>query len=633
MELIKGFLQVKSGGFGFVVAEDGDIFIAADNMNGAFNGEEVVAGILPDKRRGGNREGVIKEIVSKLPIEVVGTVDKSKSAMFVICDDKVTEDIYIPKQKNGGARNFDKVVVSITKRGEKNKSPEGEVLEVLGRSGDAGVDILSFARRFGLIAAFNEKVEEETSGLEFREKDTEGRLDLRAETIFTIDGADAKDLDDAVSLAKLENGNYKLGVHIADVTHYVRQNGEIDREAQKRGTSVYLVDRVVPMLPQKLSNNLCSLNPHEDKLTLSCIMEIDGNGDVVGNTIAKSVINSVERMTYTNVNRILAEEEEISLQYAHIRDTVFLMNELAAILRKRRFERGSIDFELEEPKITLDAKGIPVSIEPAQRGEGEKLIEEFMLAANITVAEQYFYMEMPFVYRVHETPDTEKMRELAVFLSNFGIRLSGYQNIHPKAVQAVLNMAQGTEEHNIINRVTLRSLKKARYDMLPVAHFGLAAERYCHFTSPIRRYPDLMVHRIIKAVLEGKANEKYVENLEQTLPGIAFNSSLRERNAIEAERAVQNRKMAEYMTRFIGVEYSGVVSGVTRFGVFVELPNTVEGMIPLSEMNDDFYNYMEKQYCVIGERTHKKISLGDKVKIKVVSADVEASRIEFAFAD
>lgn len=633
MELIKGFLQVKSGGFGFVGAEGGDIFISADNMNGAFNGEEVVAGILQDRRRGGNREGVIQQIVSSLPIEIVGTVDKSKNAMFVVCDDKITEDIYIPKQKNGGAHNFDKVVVSVYKRAEKDRSPEGEIIEVLGRSGDAGVDILSFARRFGLTAAFSEKVEQETAGLEFREKDMESRLDLRGETIFTIDGEDAKDLDDAVSLEKLPNGNYKLGVHIADVTHYVRENGEIDREAQKRGTSVYLVDRVVPMLPKKLSNNLCSLNPHEDKLTVSCIMEIDGNGDVVGNNIAKSVINSVERMTYTNVNKILDGDRELSVRYANIKDTLVQMNELAGILRKRRFDRGSIDFELEEPKIKLNAKGMPISIEPAQRGFGEKLIEEFMLAANITVAEQYFYMEMPFVYRVHETPDAEKMRELAVFLSNFGIRLSGYQNIHPKAVQAVLNMAQGTEEHNIINRVTLRSLKKARYDMMPVAHFGLAAERYCHFTSPIRRYPDLMVHRIIKAVLEGRADEKYVERLEETLPGIAFNSSVRERNAIEAERAVQNRKMAEYMTRFIGAEFAGVVSGVTRFGVFVELPNTIEGMIPLSEIKDDFYEYVEKLYCVIGERTHKKISLGDKVKIQVVSSDVEASRIEFAFAD
>ncbi len=633
MEFIKGFLQLKSGGFGFVVAEGGDIYISADNINGAFDGEEVVAGILPDKRRGGNREGVVKQVLTMLPREVVGTVDKSKSAMFVVCDDNITEDIYIPKEKNGGAHNHDKVVVSIYKRAEKNKSPEGEVIEVLGRTGDAGVDILSFARRFGLTAAFSDKVEAEAAGLSFREKDTEGRLDLRSETIFTIDGADAKDLDDAVSLEKLPDGNYRLGVHIADVTHYVRQNGEIDKEAQKRGTSVYLVDRVVPMLPKKLSNDLCSLNPHEDKLTVSCIMEIDGNGDVVGNTITTSVINSVERMTYTDVNKILSGDEELSLHYAHIKDTLFSMNELAAILRKRRFERGSIDFELEEPKIRLDKKGMPISIEPAERGDGEKLIEEFMLAANITVAEQYYYMEMPFVYRIHETPDTEKMRELAVFLSNFGIRLSGYQNIHPKAVQAVLNMAQGTEEHNIINRVTLRSLKKARYDMMPVAHFGLAAERYCHFTSPIRRYPDLMVHRIIKAVLEGRADEKYVEHLEETLPGIALNSSLRERNAIEAERAVQNRKMAEYMTRFIGAEFAGVVSGVTRFGVFVELPNTIEGMVPLSAMEDDYYEYVEKLYCVIGERTHKKISLGDKVNIRVVSADVEASRIEFAFMD
>jgi len=631
LETIRGFLQVKSGGFGFVLAEDGDIYISAENKNGAFNGEEVIAGIYPDKRRGGSREGFVKEILSTLPIEMVGTVDRGSRAMFVVSDNKVTEDVYIPKQKNKGAKDRDKVVVSVTKRGENHRSPEGEIVEVLGRAGDAGVDILSFARRFGLTAGFGEAVEQEANSLAYRESDIRERTDLRDETIFTIDGADAKDLDDAVSLEKLPGGHYRLGVHIADVSHYVRQNGEIDKEAQKRGTSVYLVDRVVPMLPEKLSNGLCSLNPREDKLTLSCMMEIDGNGDVLKSTIVKSVIRSCERMTYSDVNKILAGDEALGGRYADIRGTLLLMNELKDILRGRRFERGSIDFELEEPKIVLNAKGFPVSIKPAERGEAEKLIEEFMLAANITVAEQYYFMEMPFVYRIHETPDTERMRELAVFLQNFGIRLSGYQNIHPKAVQAVLNKVQGTEEHNIINRVTLRSLKKARYDMLPVAHFGLAAERYCHFTSPIRRYPDLMVHRIIHAVIEGRANKKYIEKLEETLPAIANRSSVMERNAIEAERAVQSRKMAEFMTKFIGREYFGVVSGVTRFGVFVELPSTIEGMVPLAEMKDDFYEYMDKMYCVIGERTKKKISLGDRVKIRVVSSDVEASKIEFAF--
>ena len=387
----------------------------------------------------------------------------------------------------------------------------------------------------------------------------------------------------------------------------------------------------MPMLPEKLSNGLCSLNPREDKLTLSCIMKIDGNGDVQESTVVKSVIRSCERMTYSDVNGILANDRELGDRYDGIRDILFLMNELKNILRARRFERGSIDFELEEPKIILNKKGVPTSIKPAERGEGEKLIEEFMLAANIAVAEQYYYMEMPFIYRIHETPDAEKMHELAIFLQNFGIRLSGTQKIHPKALQTVLSKAQGTDEHNIINRVTLRSLKKARYDMLPVAHFGLAAERYCHFTSPIRRYPDLMVHRIIHAVAEGRASRKYTKKLEETLPTIANHSSERERNAIEAERAVQNRKMAEYMTRFIGREYLGVVSGVTRFGVFVELPSTIEGMVPLAEMKDDYYNYMEKMYCVIGERTKKKISLGDKVKVRVISSDVEASKIEFAF--
>ncbi len=631
METIKGFLQVKGGGFGFVIAEGGDVFISADNRKGAFNGEEVVAGIYPDKRRGGNREGYVKEILSKLPIEVVGTVDRGSRAMFVLPDDNITEDIYIPKQKNGGAKNRDKVVVSVTRRGEKGKSPEGEVIEVLGRAGDAGVDILSFARRFGLSAAFSQEVETEANALSYRKQDAKGRMDLRDKTVFTIDGADAKDLDDAVSLEKLPDGGYRLGVHIADVSHYVRQNGEIDKEAQRRGTSVYLVDRVVPMLPEKLSNGLCSLNPHEDKLTLSCIMDVSANGDILESTVVKSVIRSRERMTYSDVNEILAGNEALGARYADIRDTLFLMNGLKNILRARRFERGSIDFELEEPKIILDKKGVPISIRATERGEGERLIEEFMLAANIAVAEQYYYMQMPFVYRIHETPDSERMHELAAFLQNFGIRLGGYQNIHPKAVQAVLNEVQGTEEHNIINRVTLRSLKKARYDMMPVAHFGLAAERYCHFTSPIRRYPDLMVHRIIHAVIEGRAGEKYIKKLEAELPGIANHASVMERNAIEAERAVQNRKMAEYMTRFIGEKYFGVVSGVTRFGVFVELPNTVEGMVPLSEMKDDYYEFVEKMYCVIGERTHKKISLGDKVYVRVVSADVEASKIEFAF--
>ncbi len=459
----------------------------------------------------------------------------------------------------------------------------------------------------------------------------EGRLDLRGDKIITIDGADAKDLDDAVSLKRLEGGNWQLGVHIADVSHYVTEGTPLDREAQKRGTSAYLIDQVIPMLPHELSNDLCSLNPGEDKYTLSCIMEISDEGSLVDCEIATSLIKTAHRMTYDDVNCILEGDAALRKQYKDIVDMLEDMNTLAKRMRKRRFDRGSIDFDLNEAEIHLDENGVPDYIGVRARGDSQKLIEEFMLKCNITVAQHFYAMDMPLVYRIHEQPDADKMHELAVFLGNFGIKLRGKDDIQPKDIQVVLNGVEGKPEGNVVNSVTLRSLKKAKYDVRPIAHFGLAADQYCHFTSPIRRYPDLMVHRLVKLVLDKKMRGAVRKRYEELLPDVARVSSEREINAVEAERAVNDMKMAEYMAAHIGEEFDGVVSGVTKFGIFVELENTVEGMVPLAQMEDDYYVYHEKQYCVIGERTAKKITLGDKTRVRAVAAS--EGKIEFEFVE
>lgn len=627
-KIFEGVFEAKSGGFGFVCTEEGDIFVPAKFKNGAMQGDTVAVEIDKNPKDGLHAEGKVAYIISEGETLYVGNVDKSKNAMFVICDNPAYEDIYIPKSKNKHAKNGEKVVVKIIKRAEHGNSPEGEVVEILGKTNAPGIDILGIAKSFGLEAEFDEKVKKEARKLKYS-PDLQGRVDLRKQRIFTIDGDDAKDLDDAVSIKKLGNGNFELGVHIADVSHYVRENSELDKEALRRGTSVYLIDRVIPMLPKELSNDLCSLNEGEDKLTLSCIMEISGEGDVILGKIVNSVINSCHRMTYNNVNKMLDGDKKVIRRYEDIYGDIMLMSELAKILRKKRDELGSIDFEIDEPKIELNKKGFPIKIYPAVRGEAEKIIEEFMLMANMTVAEQYFYMDVPFLYRVHGQPDSDRMKELAVFLQNFGISLKGFMNIHPKAIQKVLADAQDTDEFNIINRVTLRSLKKAVYSTESEGHFGLAAERYCHFTSPIRRYPDLCDHRIIKHIIAKGMDEKYLRRLEKILPEIANNSSKRERNAIEAERMVENKKMAEYMSVRIGEKYEGIVSGVTKFGIFVELENTVEGMIPLSSLKDDYYIFNEKMYRVEGEHTHRRISLGDRIKIVVTYADIRMGKIEF----
>lgn len=632
---VKGELEIKRGGFGFVRCEDGDIFVAVKNLNGALNRDIVAVKRLDGERTGDNQhaEGKVVKIFSDTPYLLTGTFRKMKKCAFVICDDQTVEDIYIPKTDAGGAKDGQKVLIEVTKRGSGKLGPEGRVQEVLGYKGSPGVDILSVARSFGLVEDFPEEVQKELSNLELTIPQTElmRRETQFAKRIFTIDGADAKDLDDAVSIEQLKNGNMLLGVHIADVSHYVRERTRLDREAYHRGTSVYLVDRVIPMLPRVLSNGICSLNPNEIRLTMSCFMEIDARGKVVSHRLAKTAIISKYRMTYQDVNKMLEEKDQTLIaKYSEIYEDLQKMAVLASTLRSVRMKKGSIDFDLDEAKIKLDSQGHPVEIGLRERGTAEKLIEEFMLTCNTTIAEQFFLADLPFLYRVHEVPDVEKIRELGIFLSNFGFHIKGAANLHSKALQDILNKSKGTKNENIINQVVLRSLKKARYSENNAGHFGLAFSSYTHFTSPIRRYPDLVVHRIISDFLSGRLTGGRIKWLEENLPEIASKTSARERLAIDAERQVDDMKKAEYMQKFLGEEFEGVVSGVASSAIFVELPNTVEGVIPLSEMKDDYYVYFKDLYCVIGKRLKRRINLGDAVRVRVKAVDVDAARVEFS---
>jgi len=628
---IKGRLEIKRGGFGFVRWPEGDVFVAQPNLNGAFNGETVLVKVIEQQEGDRNKEGKVVKIIGDKPYTVVGTFKRGRSSAFVICDDVSVDDVFIPKQYKNGAKDGQKVLISIYKRRSGSRSAEGKVIEVLGYTGDKGVDILAVARTFNLTEEFPPAVLQEAGEIgAVSEKELEGRETLFNKVVITIDGDDAKDLDDAVSLEKLPGGNMSLGVHIADVSHYVTSGSKLNTEALKRGTSVYLIDKVIPMLPKQLSNGICSLNEGEVRLTLSCFMEINPEGHVASHRIVETAIRSRHRMTYKNVNRMLEDKDaEVIKKYEDIYPMLKDMQELAATLRNRREEAGSIGFDIDEAKIEVDAQGKPVSVGLRERGTGEKLIEEFMLIANETVAEEYFFAELPFLYRVHETPDADKMRELSVFLTNFGYRIKGIANLHPRAIQEVLQSAQGTPQENIINRVTLRSLKKAKYDFNNLGHFGLASHAYCHFTSPIRRYPDLMVHRIIKENLTKGLTPDRIDALERELPDIAKQTSDSEVQAIEAERKIEDIKKTEYIANYIGTEFEGVVSGVMPVAIFVELHNTIEGIIPLREIKDDYYNYNKEMYCVIGEHTRRKISLGDPVKIVVHSADVNDGRAEF----
>lgn len=627
----------NSRGFGFVEVEgeDQDIFIPENATKGALHNDIVQVKVL-EGRSGKRREGVIVGIVERKTDEVVGTFAKSKNFGFVVTDNKkFNRDIYIPKEFTKGAVTGHKVVVKITNYGSKEKKPEGRVVEILGHINDPGVDIMSIVKGYGLPTEFPGPVMKYIDNIpeEVDPKEYSGRVDIRDIDTVTIDGEDAKDLDDAITLSK-EGDIYKLGVHIADVSNYVKEGSVLDEEALKRGTSVYLVDRVIPMLPHKLSNGICSLNAGVDRLALSCFMDIDSKGNVVGHRICETVLNVTRRMSYNSVQKILDGDEEECKEYEPLVPMFHLMKELADILREKRRKRGSIDFDFPESKIILDEKGRPIEVKAYERNSATKIIEDFMLIANETVAEDYFWQEIPFVYRTHENPDPEKIQKLGIFINNFGhtIRI-GQDEVHPKELQKLLKKIEGTAEEPLISRLTLRSMKQAKYTVSNDGHFGLATQYYCHFTSPIRRYPDLQIHRIIKENLRKGISDKRANHYNRILPEVASQSSAMERRADEAERDVEKLKKAQYMKKFIGEQFEGVISGITTWGLYVELPNTIEGMVKVTNLHDDYYFYDEESYTMIGEHTKKTYKLGQKVMIEVMGVDSLARTIDFELVE
>ncbi|MBZ4663007.1 MAG: rnr [Caloramator sp.] len=640
MNLVVGRLQGHSKGYGFVIPDkegEPDIFIPAEGINGAMHNDRVIARITRAAIKDKRVEGEIIRILERANKRIVGRFEKSQNFGFVVPDDKrIYQDIFISKSNMGKAKDGQKVVVEVTKWPEKRRNPEGKIVEVLGSINTPGVDILSVIKKYNLPEEFPQEVEEYANAIpdEIPEAEIKKRRDLRDKRIVTIDGEDAKDLDDAVSIEKLPDGKYKLGVHIADVTYYVKERSPLDKEAFKRGTSVYLVDRVIPMLPKKLSNGLCSLNPKVDRLTLSCEMVIDENGKVVSHEIFESVIKTSERMTYTDVTKILRDKDpELMKRYDYLLEDFKLMEELCLILYKKRMQRGALDFDFEECKIILDEKGKPIEIKPYEREIANRIIEEFMLVCNETIAEHMYWVGVPFVYRIHEDPDEEKLQNFSEFIHNLGYILRVTREVHPKVLQDILEQVKGKDEEVVVSTLLLRSLKQARYSPECTGHFGLAAKYYCHFTSPIRRYPDLIIHRIIKEHLKGKIDQKREQKLKKLVEEASKQSSDMERVAQEAERETDDIKKVEYMMERIGEVYPGIISSVTSFGMFVELENTIEGLIHISNLTDDYYIYDDKHHCLIGERTKKRYRLGDKVVIKVVKADLETRTIDFVIAD
>lgn len=632
--LLKGVFSGTQRGFGFVRVEgmEQDIFISEAATKGALHNDTVMVRVLEGKS-GPRKEGEIVDILERANGEIVGTFEKSKNFGFVVADNqKFAKDIFIPKEFTKGAVSGHKVVVKITNFGGNGKNPEGKVMEILGHVNDPGVDIMSVIKANNLPTDFPDGVIRQINQVpeEVDPQDLAGRKDCRSWQTVTIDGEDAKDLDDAITLTK-EGERYLLGVHIADVTNYVPENSPLDKEALKRGTSVYLVDRVIPMLPHKLSNGICSLNAGVDRLALSCIMEIDKKGNVVGHEIAETVINVDRRMSYTSVKKILEDHDEAEIkEYEPLVPMFELMLELADILREKRRQRGSIDFDFPESKIILDKFGHPIDIKPYERNKATKIIEDFMLIANETVAEDFFWQELPFVYRTHDNPDSEKIEKLGIFINNFGHMIHISQDeIHPKELQKLLKKIDGTPEEPLISRLILRSMKQARYSTESTGHFGLSTKYYCHFTSPIRRYPDLQIHRIIKENLHAKLNEKRIGHYNSILPNVAQQTSMTERRADDAERDVEKLKKVEYMTQFIGEQFEGVISGVTSWGMYVELPNTCEGMIRVADMDDDYYFFDEEHYCMVGEHRKKTYKLGQRVLIEVMATDKITRTIDF----
>lgn len=641
LQMATGTFIGHARGFGFVTPDAGgeDIFIPASETMGAMQKDRVLYKVLHKAEKGKKADGVIVRILERGQQRIVGTFEAgSKGYGFVVADDKkIAKDIFISRENTKGAVTGHKVVVEITDYGKDRRNPEGKVIEILGHINDPGVDILSVIRRYELAVEFPEEVyaEIEHLGTEVAEADKKGREDLRDLLTITIDGADAKDLDDAVSLKRLGNGNFELGVHIADVSHYVRENTALDKEAYARGTSVYLVDRVIPMLPHKLSNGICSLNPHVDRLALSCLMEVNGRGEVVSHRILESVINSDYRMTYTAVREILEDGAPALLeQYAEILPMLEDMEELRQILGEKRRKRGSVNFDLPESKIILDENGKPIDIKPYEKSIATNMIEEFMLVCNETIAENSFWQEMPFMYRSHQEPDEDKLEKMEQFLRGFGYYLRKKDGeIHPRELQKVLQKAEETDEERIITRMVLRSMMQARYTAENGGHFGLAAKYYCHFTSPIRRYPDLEIHRMIKKMLHGELDEKASAYYRRKMPDWAKHCSKQERVAEDAERDTDALKKVEFMEDKVGQIYEGIISGVTNWGIYVELPNTIEGMVALSQMDDDYYEFDEKKMLVFGKRTKKSYRLGDKVIVSVAKVDRMMGTIDFVFEE
>ena len=632
---LAGIFSGHAKGFGFVTIEgrEQDVFIPADKTKGAMDGDKVQI-VIEGEARGKRAEGAVLRILEHANRTVIGFYQKNKNFGFVLPDNqKLGQDIFIPQGKDMGAVTGHKVIVRITDFGDDRKKPEGVITEILGHVNDPGVDILSIIKAYGLPENFPDEVMVQVAGIpdEVDEEEKKNRLDLRHLQTVTIDGEDAKDLDDAISISKENDDHYTLGVHIADVSHYVTENSPLDKEALKRGTSVYLVDRVIPMLPHKLSNGICSLNAGTDRLALSCLMEIDGKGNVIGHRIAETLIQVDRRMTYTAVNAIVTDRDpDVMEEYGDFVPMFDLMKELADILRERRKKRGSIDFDFPESKIILDEKGRPVDIKPYERNAATKIIEDFMLMANETIAEDYFWQELPFLYRTHDYPDPEKMKRLGTFINNFGYTIRTQNGeVHPKELQKLLDKIEGTPEEALISRLTLRSMKQAKYTTVCTGHFGLAANYYTHFTSPIRRYPDLQIHRIIKENLRRGLSDRRFAHYDSILPEVAVQCSSMERRADEAERETDKLKKCEYMSKRIGKEYDGVISGVTNWGLYVELPNTVEGLIRVNDLTGDYFVFDEEHMELVGEMTRKSYKLGQKIRVQVADTDKLTRTIDF----
>ena len=635
---VEGIYRKNQKGFGFVKIEkqEDEIYISKENSLRALNGDRVLVEIIEEKNKIKNAEGIIKKILKHEKDTVVGTFQKSENFGFVVPDDRsLGTDIFISKNNFGKARNGYKVLVQIVKYPENGKNAEGKIIEVLGDPNQAGVDMLSLIKEYNLPSTFPEQVVEEAKKFEDKidKKDIPNRIDCRKHIIFTIDGEDAKDLDDAVRVTKLDNGNYRLDVHIADVSYYVREGSFLDKEAQIRGTSIYMLSRVIPMLPRELSNGICSLNAGEDRFTLSCSMEIDSKGRTISTEVYKGIINVTERMNYHDVQKILDKsDKEVLKKYEKYIKDFELMAELATILKNRRLEQGYLNLDIPESKIELDKDGRAINVGKYETSFSNEIIEHFMLSANEAIAEKFYWLEAPFIYRVHEDPDMDKVKDLNKFLFNFGLKIKiANEKIYPTEVSKILEEIKGKEEEKVISTLILRTLKVARYESENKGHFGIASKYYCHFTSPIRRYPDLFIHRIISKYLEDNyvVDENWIEEYQERAKIRAEASSEREKVATKVERDSEDLKKAEYMENKIGEEYEGIVSSVTQFGIFVELENTVEGLIRFENLGNEYFIYDEERKMLIGEKTNKTYKIGDKVNIRVISANKMLRQIDF----